>query len=237
MCVQYYFQATAEVRSTCEWSVSRQTVKLVSNKKKKRIWKQCRGAKQVTFKVLFGINQIFNNFWIISGISSTEWHAILFSAHICLPELPFYSPFSLVPSFWAHFYISLSPSPLHIASYTSCTFSLSPPSLYSMYCRMLMWLVKQLVKLSRLCACRSQNPSPLSTGSPLPLEPSSFFMLNNERKVGFFYNVLCPSLCIYCFLWPAIDHCYFRDLQIELNSCGWTFCGSRSHFRPKTQTW
>lgn len=130
-------------------------------------------------------------------------------AYLRLPDSPSHSPLPPAP-FWPHFYISLSPSPLFfLTDYLPPPLpSLLPPALFlcSMYCRILMWPVRELVKLSQLCACRCQSPTPPTTGSPVPLELSSSFYFDKWTEVGFFYNALSPSLCTYCFLWPSLHH-------------------------------
>lgn len=49
--------------------------------------------------------------------------------------------------------------------------SLLPPTLFpsGMYSSILMWPMRELVKLSQLCVSRCQNLTPPTTDSPLPL--------------------------------------------------------------------
>jgi len=167
-----------------------------------------------------------SNFWIQHNIFSNP------HTHTPLPPwFTFLRAVSPISPLQAHFYISLSPSPPSFASSLPprSPLHLLPPPLFlcSTYCRILMWLVKQLVRLSQLCACRCRRPTPPTTGSPLPLELSSFHV-DKLTEEGSSSNIICRSLCIHCFLWPSLDHScmLLKGFEHRLNSISVEGCSS-----------
>ena len=159
--------------------------------------------------------------WVISRISTLPWPNFLTLSliHLLTRRLP--SP-PIRPRLLSF------PFPLHLCFLLPTSLPPPPPPppppaspstrslfLCSMYCRILMWPVRELVKLSQLCACRSQRPTPPTAGSPLPLELSSSLYVDKWTEEGFSSSILCPSQCIHCFLWPFLDQtaCYSKGFR------------------------
>lgn len=111
------------------------------------------------------------------------------------------------------------PSPLFLPPTPPPLLSLVPPSLLlcSMYSRILMWPVRELVKLSQLCAVSVSEPHSSHHKQSIPLDLSSSLYVDKWTEPGFSFNILhfSPRSC--CFLWSSSDHRLLWGFGSRLN--------------------